>query len=236
MKGRRIQMKIALLGKGKMAGAIRRIAEQEGHSIVATLDSASNPPANKTFQGSWVQEADVIIDFSAPGAAVDNVLRAVHSEIPIVEGTTGWQDRVDWLSKQVVEAGGSCVYASNFSLGMQLFFKIVADSAAILSRFPAYAPYLEERHHRFKQDAPSGTALYLLRLLGKELQTDVPAGVLRAGSFPGTHEVGFDSIEDTIVLRHTARNRDGFARGALHAARLIQGKSGFFEFGEILFS
>ncbi len=228
-------MKIALLGTGKMSQAVHRLAEPLGHQIIIALDSKSNPASNRIFQGDWVTESEALIDFSAPEAAVENILRAGRTGLPIVQGTTGWYDRIDWLGNQLQEIGGSCVYSSNFSLGMQLFFRVISQVATLMAPFSAYVPYLSEQHHGAKKDAPSGTALRLLEILENHSPNPVPTTVLRAGSIPGTHEVAFDSPEDTLLFRHTARNRNGFARGALLAAELIQERQGFFEFQEILF-
>jgi 4-hydroxy-tetrahydrodipicolinate reductase len=227
-------MRLALIGKGRMGQTVSRLAESAGHRIVTTLDQHGNLPTS-TFSGDWVSETEVLIDFSAPSAAVENVLRAARTGIPIVQGTTGWYDRLEWLRNELQGLGGSCVFASNFSLGMQLFFRIIGQIAPLMARFDSYGAYLSEQHHRAKKDAPSGTALQLLEILKRDFPREISTSVLRAGSIPGTHEVGFDSAEDSLLFRHTARNRDGFARGALLAAELIRGKTGFFEFRELLF-
>jgi len=228
-------MKIALLGNGKMSQAVRRLAMTEGHQITVALDSKSNPETHQRFQGDWVTESEVMIDFSAPEAAVDNIIRASRTRLPIVQGTTGWYDRIDELREHVEGIGGSCVFSSNFSLGMQLFFRVISQAAPLMAPFSTYAPYLLEKHHSVKKDAPSGTALRLLDILKSHFPNLIPTSFLRVGSIPGTHEVAFDSPEDTLLFRHTARNRDGFARGALLAAGLIQDKPGLFEFQELLF-
>jgi 4-hydroxy-tetrahydrodipicolinate reductase len=152
-----------------------------------------------------------------------------------VVGTTGWHDRLEEVRKLIESADVGMVYAANFSIGVQLFYRAARAAAEIFAGFPIYEPYLTETHHHFKKDAPSGTAIELKRRVQPHFQgREIPVASVRAGYFPGTHELGFDSEGDTVVLRHTARGRQGFAEGALYAARWVVGKKGLFNFAEIL--
>ncbi len=226
-------MRISLIGDGKMARAIEAEASQLGHSVVTVLGRDDNP-MNSGFQGDWVTKTEVLIDFSRADAVVHNVANAVAAGIPIVEGVTGWHQNLPEVRRIVLEGGGCCVHSSNFSIGVQAFFRLVREAGRLFSGLEGYAPFIEERHHGQKKDAPSGTALTLKGLLG-ELGVNAPVSSVRAGFIPGTHEVAFDSPVDTVTLTHTARSRAGFAKGALYAAAWTAGKKGFFDLQEVLF-
>jgi 4-hydroxy-tetrahydrodipicolinate reductase len=189
------------------------------------------------------------IDFTRADAVVDNVRRALSAGARYVVGTTGWQDRLDEVRRLVDEAGGGLVYAANFSVGVNLFYRIVRDAATLLARFPDYDPYVLERHHRQKKDAPSGTARTLADIVSAAsgarkrsattLEGALPddafhVAALRAGGIVGDHTVGFDSGGDEILLEHRARSRRGFAMGAVLAAEWIAGRSGFHTFDAVL--
>jgi 4-hydroxy-tetrahydrodipicolinate reductase len=228
-------MKIAIVGYGKMGRMIERHATARGHEIVARFDIDNNQGGAGLSRES-LAGADVAIEFSTPDAAVENLRRLVAIKIPVVVGTTGWYAHLDEIRRLVGEHGGSMVYGANFSIGMNLFFKIAHDAAVLFARYREYDPFLVEHHHKFKKDAPSGTALVIAGLLNESYVERTPEAVaIRAGYAPGTHEVGFDSESDVITLTHTARSREGFASGAVIAAERIIGKEGVYEFQELLF-
>ena len=228
-------MKIALVGYGKMGRMIERIATERGHEVALRLDEFNN--AN--YEGITLDNfrgVDVAIDFSIPSAAVENIERIAALGVNLVVGTTGWQDRAQHVREVVEKAGIGLVWSPNYSVGVNAFFRIVTEAAKLLSSVPEYEAWAWEIHHSAKKDAPSGTLLKLvdeMRKAGYDRRVDV--GSNRAGSIAGTHEIGFDSSADTITLRHTARSREGFASGAVKAAEWVRGKTGFHEFGDILF-
>jgi 4-hydroxy-tetrahydrodipicolinate reductase len=189
----------------------------------------------KGFSGEWTKRTEVLIDFSLGPVVPANVGNAVRAGVPIVVGATGWYDRLEEVRQTVVEGGGACLYSSNFSLGVQTLFYLARKASAILARFGEHRPFIVETHHAQKLDAPSGTALTLRQIVGAAYGTEVPVTSVRAGYFPGSHVVGFDSPVDTLTLEHGARNREGFARGALSAAQWLVGKRGLFAFEQVIF-
>jgi 4-hydroxy-tetrahydrodipicolinate reductase len=228
-------MKIAIVGYGKMGRMIERIAIARGHEISGRFDVDNNTGGDGLTAES-LAGADVAIEFSTPETAVENIRRLVSLHVPAVVGTTGWYSRLDEVRNLVGKENGALVYGANFSIGMNVFFKITHYAAALFARYNDYAPFLFEHHHQFKKDAPSGTALVIARLLRESYGDGTPEAIsIRAGYAPGTHEVGFDSEADTVMLTHTARSREGFATGALLAAELIIGRRGVYEFSELLF-
>jgi 4-hydroxy-tetrahydrodipicolinate reductase len=220
-------MKLALLGYGKMGRMVEEAAASENIEVVAVIDPAAGSRGR-------LEDADVCIDFTQPDVVIDNIRMAAEAGLSTVVGTTGWYDRTDEVRALVEESGIGFVYGSNFSIGVNLMFKITRYASELMSRFSDYDPFIEEMHHRFKKDAPSGTAIFLKRIVEEKLNREVWTSSTRAGHIPGTHVVGFDSEADTITITHTARSRAGFARGALVAARWIEGKKGFYEFSEII--
>ncbi len=229
-------MNIAIVGYGKMGKIIERIAQERGHSIVARFDVDNNVNGEGLTTES-LAGVDAAIEFSTPEAALDNIRRLVSLRVPTVIGTTGWYDQLDDVRQLVESNGAALVWGANFSIGVNLFFKLVQDASALFAQYNQYDPYLLEFHHRFKKDAPSGTALITARAMREAYGDRTPQAVaVRAGHIPGTHEVGFDSEADTITLTHTARNREGFAAGAVLAAERIVGKRGLYEFPELLFA
>lgn len=177
---------------------------------------------------------DVAIDFSIGAAVLKNIEACARAHVPLVEGTTGWKQH-ESIAKQIInDHSAAMVYGANFSIGVNLFYRIVKHAAELFSAVEGYAPFIEEAHHNRKRDAPSGTALQLRDLMSEYLGPDIPTSSTRAGYIPGTHRVGFDSEADQILLTHTARSRQGFANGALLAAHWIIGRTGFFEFSEVI--
>jgi 4-hydroxy-tetrahydrodipicolinate reductase len=226
-------MRIALLGYGKMGKLVETIARREGWEVDPKLD------INDNVDGSGITPAamkgvDVAIEFSQPEAVLSNIEALARGGINVVVGTTGWSDKRSQVEQIVRDSGIGLIYGANFSLGMNLFFEIVSQSARLVGMLPQYDAYLSEEHHRAKKDAPSGTALNLLDLMRPHLSNPNPGiASIRAGFIPGTHVIGFDSEADTIILEHRARSRQGFAEGAVLAARWIAGKKGIYDFRQV---
>lgn len=226
-------MKIALLGYGKMGRLVEEIALRDGLEIGARLNIEENKKGGGITADSMAG-VQVALDFSQPDEVVSNIEAAARVGVNLVVGTTGWSDLRSDVERIVLESGIGLVYASNFSVGMNLFFEVVSHAARVIGKVPHYDPYLLEEHHKAKVDAPSGTAVNLLDLIAPYLNGPAPAvASIRAGHIPGNHVVGFDSEADTIVLEHRARNRRGFAEGAILAARWIAGKKGFYDFRDV---
>jgi len=219
-------MKILLVGYGKMGRLVEELAAAQGMDIATRIDVGS---------GDWSAPADVAIDFSTAAALKENFPRYVEKKLPAVIGTTGWADLLPDFRRQADKAGLGVVASANFSIGINLFEMIVADAARIVRQHPQYGAWIHEAHHATKRDAPSGTALLLRDVMtaaGYDRPIDMSS--TRAGAIPGIHTVGFDGPSDTIELTHTARDRRGFASGALLAAQWIQGKRGWFSMTDVL--
>ncbi len=219
--------KLALVGYGKMGKLIGQLAPEYGFELYSTVDL--NEDIRK------VQGADVTIEFTTPHAALANIEALVAMDMPTVVGTTGWLDHLDRVKEMVARHETGLVWGSNFSIGVNVFLKVVREAAQLLANESQYEAWAWEIHHSAKKDAPSGTLLTLVEKMRQAgYQRNIDIGSNRAGAHPGTHEIGFDSAADTITLRHTARSREGFARGALRAAQWIQGKRGVYEFQDIV--
>ena len=225
-------MKIALIGYGAMGKLIERLAVEQGHEIGAVIDESD---AN-SFAGEIAEKlkcCDVAIDFTVGMAVPRNVEACLKAKIPVVVGTTGWGEDRAVIEHLVKENDGALIFGANFSIGVNLFYKVAEYAAELFSKFPEYEAFIEEQHHSRKKDAPSGTALKLKEVAEKHVKIgDIAA--TRAGNIPGTHRLGFDSAADQILLEHTARNREGFALGAIKAAEWIVGKKGFYEFTDVI--
>jgi 4-hydroxy-tetrahydrodipicolinate reductase len=238
-------MKIALLGYGKMGQTIERIALERGHEIVLKKDEFNS------YDG--LSNADVAIDFSIPAVAVENISSCFHANVPVISGTTGWLDRYDEMITLCTEKKGAFISSSNFSLGVNLFFGLNEYLAKLLAKFDSYKVDMEEIHHDQKLDAPSGTAISLAKgVIENSKYTnwtlDNPANetndsqnanqinikAVRVGDVPGTHTVTYNSDVDSIEIKHTANNREGFALGAVIAAEWIVGKQGVFSMRDVL--
>jgi 4-hydroxy-tetrahydrodipicolinate reductase len=176
---------------------------------------------------------DVAIDFSMAGAVPRNVELCARAGVPLVEGTTGWHASVGEVSRIVNEANTALIYGANFSVGVQIFYRLAARAGELLRDLESYDGFIEEAHHKRKRDAPSGTAIQLREVIAQALGSELPIASTRAGYIPGTHRLGFDSAADQITLTHTARSREGFAAGALLAAHWIVGRKGVYEFSEV---
>lgn len=219
--------KLALIGYGKMGRMLEQLAPEYGFEVCCRRD-VDRPES--------LEGADVAIEFTMPDAVLENVKRLSALRIPVVVGTTGWQQHLPAVKAMIAENDSALVWSPNFSIGVNVFTRLVSEAAHLLKDESSYGAWAWEIHHITKKDAPSGTLIKLvdaMRNAGYTRGIDVSSN--RAGAHPGTHEIGFDSAADTITLRHTARSREGFARGALKAAQWIIGKKGFFEFSDVLF-
>ena len=219
-------MKLAIVGYGKMGRLIEQVAPEFDFTVQCRIDVDEDV--------RQAEGADVAIEFTAPGAVVGNVERLAALGLPVVVGTTGWMAALDRVRAAVKAHDTALVWSPNFSIGVNVFMRIVREAARLMANEPGYGAWAWEIHHATKKDAPSGT---LLRLVDEMKSAGYPREIgissSRAGTHPGTHEIGFDSVADTITLQHSARSREGFARGALKAAQWIIGKKGVFEFSEI---
>ena len=221
-------MRIALIGFGVMGQLVAAEARKAGDEIGAVFTSKEDVVAEK-FSGH-----DVAVDFSVGEAVLGNIEMCARAKVPIVEGTTGWKQHESTAKQIIDEHSGAMVYGANFSIGVNLFYRIVSYGASLFAAVDGYAPFIEEAHHQRKRDAPSGTALKMRDFMSEHLGPDIPTSSTRAGYIPGTHRVGFDSEADQVLLTHTARSRQGFASGAIVAAQWIAGRTGVFEFGEVI--
>ena len=228
-------MNLAIIGYGKMGHLVEQFAPEYGFDVPLRLDIAENENGQgitrERFRG-----IDVAVDFSTPAAVLTDIERLSSAGINAVIGTTGWTEQMD-RAKAAVEKGRiGLVWSPNFSIGVNIFLRLVAEASRQFATYKEYGAWAWEIHHITKKDAPSGTMLKMVEEMKRadpNRRVDVTAS--RAGAHPGTHEIGFDSGADTITLRHTARSREGFARGALSAAKWVVGKRGWFEFSEVLF-
>ncbi|HEX8899475.1 MAG TPA: dihydrodipicolinate reductase C-terminal domain-containing protein [Chthoniobacterales bacterium] len=225
-------MKIGLIGYGAMGRMVADLATQRDHEISLTLDVAD---ANKTIDEltNAVRACEVALDFSIAEAVPKNAEVCAKAQVPLVVGTTGWLPEIDRVRRVIEERKGALIYGANFSVGVQIFYRIAARAAELFRNLDTYDPFIEEAHHKRKRDAPSGTALQVQRIVAQVLGRDVPASSTRAGYIPGTHRLGFDSVADQIRITHEARSREGFAAGALLAAEWIVGHRGFYEFSDV---
>jgi 4-hydroxy-tetrahydrodipicolinate reductase len=226
--------RLALVGYGKMGRLLEQLAPETGFEVALKLDEFNNPKCAAITADNF-RGVDVAVDFSAPGAVVDNVERIAALGVNMVIGTTGWLEHQDRVRRAVEGNGVGLVWSPNYSVGMLAFFRVVAEAARLLSSEPSYGAWAWEIHHSTKKDAPSGTLLKLVEEMTKAgYGAPIDVSSNRAGAHPGTHDIGFDSAADTITLRHAVRSREGFARGALKAAGWVIGKRGFHEFADIL--
>lgn len=229
-------MKIAIVGYGKMGRLIEQLAPEYGGEVAVRLDEHNNP-GGAGITPEALSGVDVAIEFSTPDTAVGNIERLAAAGVNTVVGTTGWAPQLGAVRAAVEAAGTGLVWSPNFSVGVQVFLRVVAEAARLLKDEPEYGAWAWEIHHDTKKDAPSGTLLKLVEgMRDARYERPIDTGSNRAGRHPGTHEIGFDSAADTLTLRHAARSREGFARGALKAAKWVRGKRGVYEFSEILFA
>ena len=228
-------MNLAIVGYGKMGRLVEQLAAEYGFNVGLQLDEFNNANFEGVTRDNF-QGVAVAIDFSIPAAVVENVERIAALGVNLVLGTTGWTAQADRVRAAVEKSGIGLVWSPNYSVGVNVFFRLAAEAARLLKDEANYAAWGWEIHHSAKKDAPSGTMLKLVEEMKRAgYARTVNVSSNRAGAHPGTHEIGFDSSADTITLRHTARSREGFARGALKAAQWVVGKKGFFDFEEVLF-
>ncbi|WP_308990472.1 4-hydroxy-tetrahydrodipicolinate reductase [Mariniflexile litorale] len=231
-------MNIALLGYGKMGKTIEQIAIKRGHTVVLTVD--------KDDKGYDITKADVAIDFSIPSVAFNNISNCINNGVPVISGTTGWLDNYDNAVTLCKEKKGAFIYASNYSLGVNIFFELNKTLAKMMSTLKQYNVSMEEIHHTQKLDAPSGTAISLANdiiannsnfeawKLNEPADRTIPIVAKRIEDVPGTHTVNYESEVDTITIEHVAHTRQGFALGAVIAAEWIVGKTGVFTMNDVL--
>jgi 4-hydroxy-tetrahydrodipicolinate reductase len=231
-------MNIALLGYGRMGQTIEKIAIKRGHNIVLKVD--------KDDTGYDITKADVAIDFSIPNVAFGNITNCIENGVPVVSGTTGWLDNYDKAISLCEEKKGAFIYASNFSLGVNIFFELNKTLAKMMNNLEQYNVTMEEIHHTKKLDAPSGTAITLAEgviannenydgwQLDKPSEKNIPIVAKRIADVPGTHSVNYESEVDTISIEHVAHNRQGFALGAVVAAEWLVDKTGVFSMNDVL--
>jgi len=236
-------MRIALIGYGKMGHEIESIALQRGHEIAQIFDHTNISQLNE--QG--LSSIDVAIEFSTPETAFDNVMTCLKANKVVVCGTTGWLEKLEEAKNYANTHGGALFYASNFSLGVNMFFKINQVLAHYMNGIVGYKPFISETHHTQKKDAPSGTAITIAKIIQEELNEidgwslfpqiqpgKIPIEAIRDGSVPGTHTITYNSDEDEIIFTHRAKSRKGFALGAIIAAEFSYGKKGFLTMDSLL--
>ena len=226
-------LRLAVVGDGKMGRAVVELARERGLTVTKTLGASDNPGGRAITRES-LGDADVVIEFTEPAAAVANILAAVRAGYPVVTGTTGWLGELQGVSRAVVESGGALVHAPNFSVGVNLFLAIAAVAGRFMRAAPEFDAAIIETHHAAKKDAPSGTAIALERAVATGLGHGVSITSVRTGHVPGTHELSFDGAFEQIRLTHSARDRRVFADGALRAATWVVGRRGVFTMRDVL--
>jgi len=225
---------LAIVGYGKMGRMIERLAPEYGFEVKVKFSGQDNDGARALTPQSMVG-VDVAVEFTRPEVATANLKKLAAVGVASVCGTTGWYAGLPPLAQEIGANGSALVWGANFSVGLNLFREVVAEAARRFAREESYGAWGWEIHHAAKKDAPSGTLLALSDEMKRNgYAREISLSASRAGAVPGTHEIGFDSLEDTITIRHTARSREGFARGALRAANWVIGKKGVYEFREIL--
>jgi 4-hydroxy-tetrahydrodipicolinate reductase len=225
-------MRIALIGYGAMGRLVGGLALEQSHEIALTLDVED---AHRSVEdlAKALRGCEVAIDFSIAGTVPKNAEACARAQVPMVVGTTGWLAQLPEVRRVVSDLDGALIYGANFSVGVQVFYRIAARAAELFRGLDSYDGFIEEAHHKRKRDAPSGTAIQLHKIVAERLGHEVPVASSRAGYIPGTHRLGFDSAADQISISHVARSREGFAAGALVAAKWIVGRKGVYEFSEV---
>lgn len=226
-------MKLALIGYGAMGRLVETQVEAAGDQVGIKLTS-NESEQDVDELAAMLRRHDVAVDFSVGPAVLRNIEACALAGLPLIEGTTGWKDQESRAKEIVNEHGSALVYGANFSIGVNVFYRIVRNAAKLFGGLDQYEAFIEEQHHSRKRDAPSGTALKLKSLMAEFIRAEIPIASTRAGHIPGTHRVGFDSAADQITLTHMARSREGFAAGALLAARWIIGRKGVYEFSDVI--
>jgi 4-hydroxy-tetrahydrodipicolinate reductase len=243
-------MKVLIVGYGNMGKEVEKILLRRNHSITARVDNSADRADVTEITDALCRDSDVVIEFSLPDAVRDHIALYTKHNLPAVIGTTGWGHQQQEIKTMVENSGTSLLWSPNFSMGAQLFLRIVESASKFIDAVPDYDILMYEIHHSNKKDSPSGTALKIGEAILRQIKrkTDITTdrldrkvkkeelhiGSVRGGSVPGTHSVLFDSVADTIELKHTARNRGGFALGAVMAAEWVRDKSGFFTMEDFL--
>lgn len=222
-------MNILVLGRGKTGSLVAEVARERGHHVHVV--GAAENPQGAALTADKLASIDVVIDFTTPGAVLQNIEGCIRAEKGIVVGATGWYSELPRVRELVQQHGGSLLYATNFSIGVNLFFDVARSAAAALQH--QYFGQIFERHHAQKKDAPSGTAMALQKIVCDAAGTELEITSFREGDVVGMHELVLDSPNDTIYLCHDAKSRRGFAEGAVRAAEWLVGKKGFFEFKDV---
>jgi len=222
-------MNLLLLGHGKTGSMVGEVARERGHQV-QVLTSQQNQHAS-ALTPELLKRIDAVIDFTNPESVLHNIRACIENRTPMVVGTTGWYDHVPEIENQVRRSGAAFLYGSNFSVGINVFFAIAAAGAVAIPQ--GYAPQIVERHHATKKDAPSGTAISIQRIVSEVAHMKPEITSVREGETIGTHVLLLDSPNDTMMLVHDAKNRRGFAEGAVRAAEWLRGKTGFYEFRNI---
>lgn len=225
-------MKIVLIGYGKTGQKIEEAALRFGHEVIGICGSRHRKSISAQVEKKIVERADMCIHFAHESTVVDDVKLVVECGKNLVIGTTGWDHKIDEVRNIILNSSVGLIYSPNFSWGVQAFFRMVAHAAQVCQHMLDYDVSVVEEHHRHKVDSPSGTAIQLGRLL-QNVKEEVPIASVRCGSIPGNHRVMLDGVNDSIVLEHVSRNRDGFAQGAVKAGEWLQGKKGFFTFDDM---
>src|SRR5688572_27521560 len=226
-------MKLALIGSGAMGQLVATQARAAGDEIGVTLTSRDEVRTIDEI-AELLRGHDTAIDFSVGTEVLRNGEACARAGVPLVEGTTGWKEHEAEVKRLFEVHDAALVYGANFSIGVNVFYRIVSHAAKLMAGLDQYETFMEEAHHSRKRDAPSGTALKLKDLIAEHMKSEIPIASTRAGHIPGTHRVGFDSAADQITLTHMARSREGFAAGALLAARWVVGRKGVYEFSQVI--
>ncbi len=243
-------MNISIVGYGRMGKIVESLALKEGLKVKSTIDPIAKESTHKEINESSLKDVDVCIEFSSPEVVIDNIKKISNLGVNHVLATTGWYDEIEEAKKIIEKAGTGFIYSSNFSIGVNIFFRIIENAAKIINKFDEYDIFGYELHHNRKKDSPSGTAKFIEKILLENIKRkksvveekldrrinseEIHFASVRGGEIPGVHVVGFDSKADTIELKHTARNREGFALGSLIAAKWIKGKKGFFTMDDLM--
>lgn len=216
-----------------MGQLVAKQATNAGMDIGLILTSRHGAPSPQEL-AELLTGHDVAIDFSVGERVLSHIEACARAGIPLVEGTTGWNSQEAEARKIIAQFDGALVYGANFSIGVNVFYKLVKHAAELFQKLDDYEPFIEEAHHSRKRDAPSGTALRIKEIMAASVKKPIPISSTRAGNIPGTHRVGLDSAADQITLSHVARNREGFASGAVAAAKWIVGRKGIYEFSQVI--
>ena len=243
-------MNIAIIGYGNMGKIVERLAQAKGHEITSIIDPQAEGATHKEVNNDSLAGVDVAIEFSLPDVIINNIKAVANEGVNHVVATTGWNDQLKEVEKIIKKSNTGLIYASNFSIGVNAFFNIVEEAAKIINNIEDFDIFGYELHHNRKADSPSGTARSLGEILinnikrknkiveekldRKVAKDEIQIASVRSGDIPGTHVIGFDSSADTIELKHTARNREGFALGSIMAADWIKNKKGIFSIDQMM--